>query len=176
MVESDDGPRLEWRLARNCSLGPAQLFVAYLVLGHGLAASGASDGVARLGAAMAIAFFFVLPFGFGEAIAAFRSPLLLAAAAGVGLCSSVIPYICDQLAMSRLPRTGFALLLSLLPVSATLIGVIVLKQIPSPTDLAGIALVVFGVAIHKPAPMTANLPPCGGDVRQDREGQRRAPA
>ncbi|GLS28802.1 membrane protein [Mesorhizobium albiziae] len=132
------------------------LFVTYIVLGHRLARAGASDGVTNLGAAMAIAFLFVLPFGFGEAIAAFSSPLLLAAAVGVGICSSVIPYICDQLAMSRLPRASFALLLSLLPVTATVIGVIVLAQFPSPTDILGIMLVVSGVAIHKPAPETAH--------------------
>jgi inner membrane transporter RhtA len=126
-------------------------FVGYIVLGHRLARAGASDGVANLGAAMAIAFLFVLPFGFAEATAAFSSPLLLAAAIGVGICSSVIPYICDQMAMSRLPRASFALLLSLLPVTATLIGVIVLAQFPGATDILGVALVVIGVAIHKPA-------------------------
>ncbi len=130
------------------------LFVGYIVLGHRLARAGASDGVANLGAAMAIAFLFVLPFGFGDAMAAFASPPLLAAAIGVGICSSVIPYICDQMAMSRLPRASFALLLSLLPVTATLIGVIVLAQFPSATDILGVALVVIGVAMHKPAPVT----------------------
>ena len=54
--------------------------------------------------------------------------------------------------MSRLPRSSFALMLSLLPLSATLIGIVVLAQIPGLTDLAGIALVVLGVAFHKPAP------------------------
>ena len=128
------------------------LFVGYIVLGHRLARAGASNGVANLGAAMAIAMVFVLPFGVTDAVAAFASPVLLAAAVGVGICSSVIPYICDQLAMSRLPRASFALLLCLLPVSATLIGIIVLAQFPDATDILGIALVVLGVAIHKPPP------------------------
>jgi len=128
------------------------MFVGYVALGHRLARRGAANGIASLGAAMAVALLFVLPFGFGEAIAAFSSPLLLGAAIGVGICSSVIPYICDQLAMARLPRASFALMLSLLPLSATLIGIIVLQQIPGIVDLAGIALVVAGVAIHKPAP------------------------
>ncbi|MET0597574.1 MAG: EamA family transporter [Mesorhizobium sp.] len=126
------------------------LFVGYVVLGHRLAASGAADGIARLGAAMAIAFVLVLPVGIGEALTAFGSPLLLGAAVGVGICSSVIPYVCDQLAMARLSRASFALMLCLLPVTATLIGALVLAQIPSPTDLAGIALVVAGVALHRP--------------------------
>jgi len=127
------------------------LFVGYIVLGHRVARAGAGDGIAGLGAAMAIAFVVVLPIGITDALPAFFSPLLLLAAIGVGICSSVIPYICDQLAMSRLPRASFALMLSLLPVTATLIGVIVLRQIPSLTDCIGIALVVAGVAFHKPA-------------------------
>lgn len=125
------------------------LFVGYIVLGHRVARAG--DGIAGLGAAMAVAFIVVLPIGFADALPAFFSPQLLLAAIGVGICSSVIPYVCDQLAMSRLPRASFALMLSLLPVTATLIGVIVLRQIPSTADCAGIALVVAGVAFHKPA-------------------------
>ncbi len=127
------------------------LFVGYIVLGHRVARAGAGDGIAGLGAAMAVAFIVVLPIGFTDALPAFFSPSLLIAAIGVGICSSVIPYVCDQLAMSRLPRSSFALMLSLLPVTATLIGVIVLRQIPSLGDCLGIALVVAGVAFHKPA-------------------------
>jgi len=52
--------------------------------------------------------------------------------------------------MSRLPRASFALLLALLPATATVIGAIVLAQIPSLRDLIGIALVMVGVAVHKP--------------------------
>ena len=128
------------------------LFVGYIVLGHRVAASGAGGGIAGLGAAMAIAFLVVLPFGFSEALLAFSAPSLLLAAVGVGICSSVIPYICDQLAMARLPRASFALMLSLLPLTATLIGIIVLRQVPSLSDCLGITLVVAGVALHKPAP------------------------
>ncbi|CCV07741.1 conserved membrane hypothetical protein [Mesorhizobium metallidurans STM 2683] len=130
------------------------LFVFYIVLGHRVARAGAGDGIAGLGAAMAVAFLIVLPVGFADALPAFSAPTLLIAAIGVGICSSVIPYICDQLAMSRLPRSSFALMLSLLPVTATLIGIVVLRQIPSLTDCLGIALVVAGVAFHKPAPQT----------------------
>ncbi|RUU12406.1 DMT family transporter [Mesorhizobium sp. USDA-HM6] len=125
------------------------LFVGYIVLGHRIAQTGI--GIAGLGTAMAIAFLIVLPIGYGEALPAISAPQLLLAGIGVGICSSVIPYICDQLAMARLPRASFALMLSLLPLTATLIGVIVLRQVPSLTDCFGIALVVAGVALHKPA-------------------------
>ncbi|MGX8013209.1 EamA family transporter [Mesorhizobium sp. ORM8.1] len=124
------------------------LFVFYIVIGHRIARTGL--GIAGLGTAMMIAFLVVLPIGFREALPAFSAPQLLIAAVGVGVCSSVIPYICDQLAMARLPRASFALMLSLLPLTASLIGIVVLHQMPSLTDCLGIALVVFGVAVHKP--------------------------
>jgi inner membrane transporter RhtA len=61
----------------------------------------------------------------------------------------VIPYVCDQLAMARVPRPTFALMLSLLPATAALMGVVVLGQVPGPAEAAGIALVVAGVAVHR---------------------------
>jgi inner membrane transporter RhtA len=126
------------------------LFVGYIVLGHKISEGGASGGVERLGAAMAMAFFFIMPIGFVQAAAAFTMPVLVLAGIAVGACSSVIPYVCDQLAMSRLPRASFALMLALLPATATLIGVMVLAQIPSGQDMIGVLLVMSGVAIHKP--------------------------
>lgn len=126
------------------------LFVLYIILGHRISEGGASGGVERLGASMTAAFLFVMPIGFLQALEAFGAPLLILAGIGVGVCSSVIPYVCDQLAMSRLPRASFALLLALLPATATIIGVIVLKQVPSLLDVLGVVLVMTGVAVHKP--------------------------
>ena len=77
--------------------------------------------------------------------------------------------------MARLPRASFALMLSLLPLSATLIGVIVLAQIPSLTDLAGIALVVIGVAMHKPAPQVGKRESARPRLRPDRLPDRDDP-
>ncbi|MCI4588698.1 EamA family transporter [Sphingobium sp. BYY-5] len=129
----------------NCAL-----FMGYIILGHHISSGGAGvSGIDRLGCAMLVATIAALPFGLDSALPAFSNPLLLAAAIGVGVSSSVIPYVCDQLAMSRLPRASFALLLSLLPASATVIGFIVLRQVPSLTELAGIALVIAGVALHR---------------------------
>jgi inner membrane transporter RhtA len=67
----------------------------------------------------------------------------------VGICSSVIPYVADQLAMRRLARATYALMVSLLPATATVIGVVVLAQLPSATEVAGVALVMAGVAAHE---------------------------
>jgi inner membrane transporter RhtA len=134
----------------NCAL-----FVLYILLGHRIAQVGEGEGgiagIDRLGAAMLIAFVAVTPLGIAGAGPALLDPVLLAAGIGVGLCSSVIPYVCDQLAMARLSRATFALLLSLLPATASLIGALVLAQIPAPIELAGIALVIAGVALHRAA-------------------------
>ena len=58
--------------------------------------------------------------------------------------------------MSRLPRTSFALMLALLPATATIIGAIILAQIPSVRDVTGVLLVMLGIAIHKPAALEAS--------------------
>jgi inner membrane transporter RhtA len=126
------------------------LFLLYIVLGHRIAAAGGSSGIDRLGAAMLVALIAAAPIGLRDAVPAFANPLLLAAAIGVGISSSVIPYVCDQLAMARLPRASFALLLSLLPATATTIGILVLGQVPSSIEVAGVALVIAGVALHRP--------------------------
>jgi inner membrane transporter RhtA len=63
--------------------------------------------------------------------------------------SSVIPYVTDQLAMARLSRSAYSLMVSLLPATATVIGVLVLSQVPSPRDVLGVGLVVLGVGLHR---------------------------
>jgi inner membrane transporter RhtA len=130
----------------NCAL-----FMLYIVLGHRIANAEAGRGASidRLAGAMAIAAVTATPWGLSGALPAFRHPVLLLAGAGVGVCSSVIPYVADQLAMARLPRPTFSLMLALLPVFATVIGAIVVRQVPTVQDAAGITLVVLGVAIHQ---------------------------
>ena len=133
------------------------LFMLYIVLGHRMANAGGREAadpgrtasIDRLAGAMAIAAVTATPWGLGGALPAFRHPVLLLAGAGVGVCSSVIPYVADQLAMARLSRATFSLMLALLPVFATVIGAIVLRQIPTVQDASGITLVVIGVAMHQ---------------------------
>jgi len=127
-------------------------FMLYVMLGHRVANTRVSDvfgGIDQLGAAMLIAAVAVTPAGLGAALPAFTHPAWLAWGIGVGVCSSVIPYVTDQLAMARLSRATFALMLALLPAVAVVIGAVVLHQIPSVRELAGIALVVAGIAIHQ---------------------------
>jgi inner membrane transporter RhtA len=129
----------------------AALFTAYIVLAHRVARRSSMGGVDGLAAAMIFALVFVSPIGLSEAAHALGDPVAIAAGIGVGLSSSVIPYVFDQLAMARLPRATYALFVALLPATATVIGVVVLRQLPTAVDLAGIALVMAGVALHREA-------------------------
>jgi inner membrane transporter RhtA len=127
----------------------ALLFAVYIVLAHRVARHGALRGIDGLAASMLIASVVVTPIGGWEVLPALSDPVALLAGAGVGVCSSVIPYVSDQLAMRRLPRATYALMVSLLPATATVIGIVVLTQIPSPAEVAGVALVIVGVALHR---------------------------
>jgi inner membrane transporter RhtA len=134
------------------ALANALLFAAYIVLAHRVARHGGLSGIDGLAASMLIAAVVVTPIGGWEVLPALTDPVALLAGVGVGISSSVIPYVSDQLAMRRLPRATYALMVSLLPATATVIGIVVLTQIPSLAELAGVALVIAGVAIHRQPP------------------------
>jgi len=127
----------------------AILFAGYIILGHRVASSNHIKGIDGLRLSMLIAAVVALPIGITEALPAFGDPVALAAGVRVGVCSSVIPYVFDQLAMARLTRGSYALMVSLLPATATIIGVVVLTQIPSFAEIAGVLLVILGVAVHQ---------------------------
>jgi inner membrane transporter RhtA len=127
----------------------ALLFAIYIVLADRVAKRPRLSGIDGLAAAMLVAALVVTPIGGWRAATAFAHPLLLLAGVGVGVSSSVVPYVTDQLAMAQLPRATYALMVSLLPALATVIGVIVLAQIPSPSEVAGVGLVIAGVALHR---------------------------
>jgi inner membrane transporter RhtA len=136
----------------------AALFALYIVLADRVAKRDAIGGIDGLAASMLVAAVVVTPMGGWEAIPVFGDPVALLAGVGVGISSSVIPYIADQLALARLPRATYALLVSLLPATATVIGIGVLSQLPSVAEITGVALVVAGVALHR-APRAPAAPP-----------------
>jgi inner membrane transporter RhtA len=134
-------------------------FVLYVVLGHRIAQRSPADpatsphgptGVDRLSVAVVVAAIVATPFGIGQAAPAFGHPAWLLWGIGVGVCSTVIPYVADQWAMSRLPRASYALMLALLPVTATICGLVVLGQVPAHQEIIGIGLVGAAVALHRP--------------------------
>ncbi|HWV87353.1 MAG TPA: EamA family transporter [Capillimicrobium sp.] len=154
------------------ALANALLFALYIVVAHRVSRGPGIDGLA---AAMVVAAVAVTPAGVAAAAPALLDPVAVAAGVGVGVCSSVIPYVSDQLAMERLPRATYALLVSLLPATATVVGVLVLAQVPSARELAGVALVVVAVAVHREAPAEATAASPSASSSAPTDGAASAP-
>lgn len=125
------------------------LFTGYIVVAHRVSRQERLAGIDGLAMAMLIAAALALPIGVADALPAAADPVALAAAVGVGVTSSVLPYVFDQLAMRRLARATYALLVALLPATATVIGVVVLAQLPTAAEVLGVVLVIVAVLVHR---------------------------
>jgi inner membrane transporter RhtA len=126
----------------------AALFALYIVLAHRISRSPSLRGIDGLGAAMLVAAVAITPLGGAAVVPHLLDPVAVGAGIGVGISSSVIPYVCDQLAMARLRRETYSLMVSLLPATATVVGFVVLGQVPTVRELVGVCLVVTAVAVH----------------------------
>jgi inner membrane transporter RhtA len=125
----------------------ATFWAGYIVLGKRVASLGAGvDGLAAAGVVGAIA---IAPVGLGPALAALDEPGVLLLAACVGVLSSAIPYALDQIVLRRISQGQFALLLAVLPATATVIGALVLNQRPSIVEVVAIALVVVATLLRE---------------------------
>ena len=119
-----------------------------IVLGHRLARDAGIRAQNGLAPGMAIGALGLGPVLVSSAVPALVSPPLLAACLLVGVASSVVPYALEQIAMRRLPRARFALLLALLPATAAIVGAAILGQVPGVVEAAGIALVVVAASLR----------------------------
>jgi inner membrane transporter RhtA len=124
----------------------ASLWAIYILLGSRVAAIG--NGVDSLGAGMALGVIALAPIGVPVALPALTDPLVLVLALSLGLFSNVIPYALDQVVLRRVSPGQFALLLSLLPATAAIMGFAVLRQVPTPAELLGIVLVAVAVGVR----------------------------
>jgi inner membrane transporter RhtA len=127
------------------ALSAAVLWAAYIVLGKRVASAGL--GVDGLAVGFCVATVVLSPLALGAG-PAWASPRLLALGVGVGVLATVIPYVLDQVVLRRMGQARFALLLALLPVTATVIGLVVLRQIPTLPEAIGIFAVVTGLTIR----------------------------
>ncbi|WP_426999806.1 EamA family transporter [Ornithinimicrobium sp. Y1694] len=115
-------------------------WAAYIVLSRRTGARFAGlDGIAIC---MAIGTVMVLPFGLVAAGTTLFEPEVLVRGLGIALLSSAIPYSLELLALRHLTSGTFGVLLSLEPAAAALAGLIVLGQVLTGGQLAGMALVV----------------------------------
>ena len=134
------------------------MWAAYIVIGSRVARL--DRGVAGLGIGLAVGALVIAPAGAPWSGDVWSSPRLLALCVLVGVFSNAIGYGIDQFTMRRIPIRRFSLLLALLPVTAALIGWLVLDQQPSGIETFGIALVLVGVMVQerdKLAPLEAEI-------------------
>jgi len=120
----------------------ALMWAGYIVLGKWVARGGSGLDDMTVGFALAAAL--LCPLAVGTA-PAWVSPSLLVLAAGVGVLSTVLPYALDQIVLRRIDPSRFALLLALLPAAASVIGFLVLRQLPRPVEAAGILAIAVAV-------------------------------
>lgn len=155
------------------ALGAAALWAGYILLAAAVAgrpagevggadavgaagAQGGADGAGLDGLAcsLVVGSAFIGPPGIAALWFSRPSLAVIVGCALVGLLSNVIPYGLDVIVLPRLSAAQFALLLSLLPATATVVGVVVLRQIPTGIELVGLAAVVSAV-ILRPAEQPA---------------------
>jgi inner membrane transporter RhtA len=127
----------------------AAMFALYIVLAHRVSRQSSIGGIDGLAMAMLMALPAVTALGGPDVVPHLTDPIALGAGVGVGVTSSVIPYVCDQLAMARLARATYSLMVSLLPATATVVGLVVLGQTPTPRQVLGVSLVVGALALHQ---------------------------
>lgn len=128
------------------ALGAGALWAGYIVIGKRVADStGGVDGLTfgLLAAALLTAPMAALT---GPVWGSWRLVLFVVA---VAVLSSALPYGLDQLVMRRMGQDGFALLLAILPATATVTGLVVLKQVPAVPEALGIALVIAAVWLSR---------------------------
>lgn len=135
------------------ALSAAVLWAGYIVLGKRVASVGL--GVDGLAVGFGVATVALSPLALGTG-PVWSSPRLLVLGIGVGVLATVVPYVLDQIVLRRMGQARFALLLALLPVTATAIGLVVLRQVPTLPEALGILAVVAGLTIRtrrsQPAP------------------------
>jgi inner membrane transporter RhtA len=114
------------------------------------------SGGSGLALAMCVGAVMLVPVGVADAGGELLVPSLLAAALGVAILSSAIPYGLEMEALRRLPAGVFGVMMSIEPAVAALAGFILLDEGLATRELVAILLVV---AASAGAARNANVPP-----------------
>jgi inner membrane transporter RhtA len=120
--------------------GAAFCWAMYIVFGKRASQSSGSGTVAW---GMLAASVFIVPIGAAYAGSALLSPLVLAAGLAVAVLSSAAPYTLEMIALRKLPRRVFGILVSSSPAVAALAGFMVLGERLASSQWLGIGLVIL---------------------------------
>ncbi|WP_051232644.1 EamA family transporter [Pseudonocardia asaccharolytica] len=130
------------------ALAAAALWAAYILLGKRVASGGNGLDDMTVGFTLAAAALLPVLLLDDRAVPALAEPKVLLIGLGVGVLSSALPYVLDQVVLRRLGRARFAVLLALLPATATVVGLIGLGQVPGGLETLGIVAVVIAVGLR----------------------------
>jgi inner membrane transporter RhtA len=128
------------------ALAAAAMWAAYILLGKRVATAG--NGLDDMAVGFGVAAVLLSPLVLLGGPAALLDPMVPLLGVGVGVLSSVLPYVLDQFVLRRVGQARFAVLLALLPATATGVGLVALGQVPSALEAVGILAVVVAVAVR----------------------------
>lgn len=134
------------------------MWAGYVVLGKRMVRQGdAGNGMDSLAWSLVVAAVVIAPVGLAGLVrdSGDATTTAVLGCVLVGMLSNVIPYGLDMVVLARLSSGQFALLLSLLPLTAALVGLVALKQVPTAAEAVGIGLVAVAVAVR---PRSAQMP------------------
>lgn len=142
----------------------AACWAGYILLGRRVASAGEAGGITGLAVGMTAGGLVLAPFLAASAAPVLHDARLAAVLVAVAVCSSVVPYALEQVVLRRVPPATFAILLALLPATATVVGAVMLRQWPHGLEVVGLALVSAAIALtgqaRRPAEaVTDEVPP-----------------
>jgi inner membrane transporter RhtA len=120
--------------------GAAFCWALYIVFGK---RASQSQGTGTVAWGMLVAGACIVPVGAAYAGSALLSPFVLAAGLAVAVLSSAAPYTLEMIALRKLPRRVFGILVSSSPAVAALAGFLVLGERLGSGQWIGIALVIL---------------------------------
>lgn len=128
-------------LGMGLALGAGCCWAAYIMLSARVGK--VFEGTVGLTLAMVVGAVVLLPVGWAVDGAGLLAPPVLLVGVGVALLASAIPYSLEMTALRRIPVGVFGILMSLEPMVASMVGVLILGEYLSLKTVVAIALVTL---------------------------------
>lgn len=125
------------------AVGAAVCWGAYIVFGKRVGHLHAGQSVAW---GLLVAALAVLPFGVWQAGSTLLTPQILWFGLGVAVVSSAIPIMLDMVALKRLPREAFGVMISMEPAVAAVLGLFLLNEHLTALQWTAIAATMLAAA------------------------------
>jgi inner membrane transporter RhtA len=123
-------------------------------------------GVQGVGAAAAVSGLAYVPIGVAVLWHHPPTPAAILYAVAAGVLSSAVPFLVDLLTLRRVPAQFFGVFMSVNPVLAALVGIVVLDQPLASLDWLAIAVIVTANAVALSAGRSRTYPPIRGGERK----------